>query len=61
MAFLETVLEPPAYGWKDNFGALVKPTPGQIVREFFSRLNVFKDKKNWLSFLSWMLIVVLAP
>ena len=61
MAFLETVLEPPAYGWKDKFGDLVKPTPGQIVREFFSRLNVFKNKKNWLSFLSWMLIVLLAP
>jgi len=61
MAFLNTVLQPPAYGWKDTDGNLVKPTPRQIFKEFFSRLNVFKDKKNWLSFLSWMLIVFLAP
>lgn len=61
MTFLSTVLEPPRYGWRDEHGGLVKPTPGQILREFFSRLNVFKNKKNWLSFTSWMLIVALAP
>jgi len=61
MAFLNTVLEPPAYGWSDERGELVKPSPKQIFTEFFSRLNVFKDKKNWLSFLSWMMIVVLTP
>lgn len=61
MTFLNTVLEPPAYGWADKFGDLVKPTNRQIIKEFFSRLNVFKSKKNWLSFLSWMMIVFLAP
>jgi fatty-acid desaturase len=61
MAFLNTVLEPPAYGWSDESGNLVKPSPKQIFKEFFSRLNIFRDRKNWLSFLSWMMIVVLAP
>src|ERR1700712_5490803 len=61
MSFLNNVLEPPAYGWTDECGNLSKPSPGQIFKEFFSRLNVFKNKKNWLSFLSWMLIVLLTP
>ncbi|MFD0749332.1 fatty acid desaturase [Mucilaginibacter calamicampi] len=61
MAFINRVLEPPTYGWSDMSGNLAKPTPKQIFAEFFSRLNVFKNKKNWLSFLSWMMIVVLAP
>jgi fatty-acid desaturase len=61
MPFINNVLEPPAYGWADECGNLSKPCSGQIFKEFFSRLNVFKNKKNWLSFLSWMLIVILAP
>jgi len=61
MTFLKTVLEPPVYGWSDEFGNLTKPSAGQISKEFFSRLNVFKDKKNWLSFTSWLLVLLLAP
>jgi stearoyl-CoA desaturase (delta-9 desaturase) len=61
MTFLSTVLEPPGYGWRDEQGGLIKPTHRQILGEFFSRLNVFKNKKNWLSFTSWMLIIALAP
>ncbi len=61
MSFLKSVLEPPSYGWRDESGNLTKPRPGQISKEFFSRLNVFKDKKNWLSFMSWGLVLCLAP
>jgi sn-1 stearoyl-lipid 9-desaturase len=61
MIFLKSVLEPPVYGWKDEFGNLTRPCTGQIFREFFSRLNVFRNKKNWLSFTSWMLVLCLAP
>src|ERR1700761_1671756 len=61
MAFLKTVLEPPSYGWQNDCGELTRPTSGQLFSEFFSRLNVFKDKKNWLSFTSWMLVACLAP
>ncbi len=61
MTFLKNVLEPPSYGWRDTNGELTKPTQNQIFKEFFSRLNIFKDKKNWLSFTSWMLVACLAP
>lgn len=61
MAFLDYVLEPPRYGWQDESGNLVKPTNGQILREFFYRLNIFRTRKNWLSFMSWMQVVCLAP
>ncbi|HMC84987.1 MAG TPA: hypothetical protein VKI61_05655, partial [Chitinophagaceae bacterium] len=60
MAFIDTVLEPPSYGWKDAAGNLSKPNPAAIFREFFSRLNIFKDKKNWLSFTSWMMVAALG-
>ncbi len=61
MSFLDTVLEPPSYGWQHPDGQLVKPTIKQMVAEFFSRLNVFKNKKNWLSFLSWIMVLALVP
>ncbi|WP_345951636.1 fatty acid desaturase [Mucilaginibacter sp. PAMB04274] len=60
MAFIDSVLEQPSYGWTDGDGNLSKPKAGDIFREFFKRLNIFKTKKNWLSFTSWMMIVCLA-
>ncbi|RFZ85419.1 acyl-CoA desaturase [Mucilaginibacter terrenus] len=60
MAFIHDVLERPSYGWKDENGNLAKPAPGQIFKEFFSRLNIFRSKKNWLSFMSWAMVAVLA-
>ncbi|TWI16640.1 stearoyl-CoA desaturase (delta-9 desaturase) [Sphingobacterium siyangense] len=54
MSFLDHVLQPPSYGWKDTKGELIKPTRREILREFFKRLNVFKDRKNWLPFFSWL-------
>jgi sn-1 stearoyl-lipid 9-desaturase len=61
MTFLKSVLEPPVYGWEDEFGNLNRPCKSQIFNEFFSRLNVFKSKKNWLSFTSWLLVLCLTP
>ncbi|CAN5470820.1 fatty acid desaturase [soil metagenome] len=61
MAFLDYILEPPRYGWQDDQGSLIKPSVGQIISEFFSRLNVFKDKRNWMSFMSWLQVLCLAP
>lgn len=61
MTFLDDVLEAPSYGWKDSEGKLIKPTQKQIISEFFSRLNIFRDKKNWLSFTSWVMVLLLAP
>lgn len=61
MALLDVLLEPPAYGWKDINGNLAKPTSNEILKEFFSRLNIFKTKKNWLPFFSWFTVFCLFP
>jgi stearoyl-CoA desaturase (delta-9 desaturase) len=61
MPLLDIILEPPAYGWKDEQGNLIKPTKKQILSEFFLRLNIFKTRKNWLPFLSWFSVLCLLP
>ena len=53
MAFLKRILEPPRYGFDDPIGQLVKPTSGQILQEFFYRINFIRDRRNWLSFWAW--------
>jgi fatty-acid desaturase len=52
-SFIDYVLRPPSYGWADAQGHLIVPCPGQIIREFWSRMNVFKTKKNWLTVFGW--------
>jgi fatty-acid desaturase len=51
--YLSRVLDPPAYGFSLPDGGFYQPTHREIFREFFSRLNIFKTKKNWLPFASW--------
>ncbi len=53
------VLDPPAYGFVKN-GEFYKPTPREIFREFFRRMNIFNSKKNWLPLLGWSLSLSLA-
>lgn len=59
MSLLGKALEAPSYGFEKN-GELVVPSQSELWSEFFSRLNLFKSKKNWLSVLSWFAVVVLA-
>lgn len=61
MQLLDNILEPPSYGWMDKHGNLVKPTPKQILKEFFSRINIFKTRKNWLPFFNWFTVLCLFP
>jgi fatty-acid desaturase len=61
MPFLDYVLQTPSYGWTDEQSVLIKPTVKQILTEFFSRLNVFKTRKNWLPFFSWLKVLYLIP
>ncbi|WP_343688355.1 acyl-CoA desaturase [Chitinophaga sp.] len=61
MSFISNVLAVPSYGWKTSDGALVKPTTKQLFSEFFSRINVFASKKNWLPFFSWFSTLSLLP
>ncbi len=61
MAFLDHVLQPPSYGWQDEDGNLIKPSSKQILKEFFTRLNIFGDRKRWLSVFSWGQVLCLLP
>jgi sn-1 stearoyl-lipid 9-desaturase len=53
MAFVDRVLQPPTYGFERG-GKLYVPSYGEIFREFFKRLNVFSDRRNWLPFFGWV-------
>jgi stearoyl-CoA desaturase (delta-9 desaturase) len=59
LQFLERILEPPSYGFQQN-GKLIVPSREQILREFLSRLNVFKSQKNWLPFWVWLTFAALG-
>ncbi|MEM7017847.1 MAG: acyl-CoA desaturase, partial [Pseudomonadota bacterium] len=61
MTLLDYVLEPPSYGWTDDHGNLIKPSAKRLFREYFSRVNVFKDRRNWLAFTSWFWALALLP
>jgi sn-1 stearoyl-lipid 9-desaturase len=61
MAFIDEVLQEPSYGWKDKNGELIVPTTKQLWKEAFSRINVFKSRRNWISAISVVMIGCLAP
>jgi stearoyl-CoA desaturase (Delta-9 desaturase) len=61
MAFIDKVLHTPSYGWSDENGDLVIPTTKRLYAEAFSRINVFKDKRNWISLISWLMAVCMFP
>ena len=59
MSFLHQVLDPPSYGYAGPHG-LITPSKSELLREFFTRLNVFKSRKNWLPLASWTASSALA-
>jgi sn-1 stearoyl-lipid 9-desaturase len=61
MAFIDYILDPPSYGWKNEKDELIKPSPTQLFLEFIFRINIFKSKKNWLSFIGWFWVLALIP
>jgi len=61
MPFLDHVLQPPSYGWKNTKGELIVPKMSEILAEFFNRLNVIRDRRNWLPFFSWLKVLCLMP
>ncbi len=61
MAFIDHVLETPSYGWKNEKGELIVPTLKQLYKEAFSRINIFKSKKNWISLVSWLMAACMVP
>ena len=61
MAFLDRILQEPSYKWEDQSGKLVKPTISRLYSEAFSRINIFKDKRNWISLISWLMALCMLP
>lgn len=61
MAFIDDVLQKPSYGWADSKGELIRPTFFQLYKEAFSRVNVFRDKRNWISAISWVMVICMLP
>ncbi len=61
MALIDYILQKPSYGWSDEKGELIVPTARQMIREAFSRVNIFRSKKNWISFLGWFMILCMSP
>src|SRR5690349_4840138 len=61
MAFIDEVLQKPSYGWTNEKKELVIPTTRQLFKEAFSRINIFKSRKNWISLVGWLMIVCMMP
>jgi stearoyl-CoA desaturase (delta-9 desaturase) len=60
-SFIDDLLYAPSYGWKDKDNALVIPTKRQLWSEAFSRVNIFKTRKNWISFVSFLMLAGMLP
>lgn len=61
MAFIDYILQQPSYGWSNANDELIVPSKRQMLKEAFSRINVFKSKKNWLAFFGWFVILAMVP
>lgn len=61
MKFIDYVLQQPSYGWKNSKGDLSTPTRTQLFKEAFSRINVFADRRNWISALGIVTILCMIP
>lgn len=61
MAFIDEILQKPSYGWADEKGELIIPTTRQLWKEAFSRINIFKSRKNWISLMSWVMATCMVP
>ena len=61
MAFIDNLLQKPSYGWNDEKGNLIIPSSKELWSEAFSRMNIFKTKKNWISLTSGLMAVCLLP
>ena len=61
MAFLDRVLQEPSYKWEKENGEVVKPSVSRLFQEAFHRINVFKDKRNWISAISWLMVIFMLP
>lgn len=61
MAFIDKVLQTPSYGWKNEKSELIVPGTKDLFREAFLRINIFNDKRNWISAICWIMMVCMLP
>ena len=61
MSFIDNILQKPTYGWSDNQGELIVPTRKQLFTEAFRNMNVIKSRKNWISLISWAMVICMLP
>ncbi len=61
MAFIDNILQKPSYGWSNTNGKLIVPSKKQLFKEAFSRINIFRTKKNWIASLSWLMTACMIP
>jgi fatty-acid desaturase len=61
MPFIDDVLQRPSYGWKDDNDKLIKPSIKQLFAEALLRINIFADRRNWISLLSWAMALCFLP
>jgi stearoyl-CoA desaturase (delta-9 desaturase) len=61
MPFVDRVLQTPTYGWQTDAGELVIPQTKELFREAFRRINIFKDRRNWISAMCWIMMVCMLP
>src|SRR5437868_9429400 len=61
MAFIDNILQTPSYGWKNEKDELIIPTKKELFKEAFSRINIFRNKRNWISLISWVMAISMLP
>lgn len=61
MVFIDYILQKPSYGWKNEKGELIIPSKKQLFKEAFTRINIFKTRKNWISFTGWLMTICMLP
>jgi len=61
MPFIDYLLQTPSYGWQNEKGELIVPSRKQLFSEAFSRINIFKTKKNWITLISWLMVTCMLP
>ncbi len=57
--FLDRALDSPSYGYTRD-GEFYRPSPKEILVEFFRRLNIASSRKNWLPLFGWLTSLSLA-
>lgn len=61
MTLNDYILIEPRYKWADSEGNFIKPTAKQMWSEYFYRINIFRDKRNWFPLYAWVLVFLLLP